>query len=460
MTRIENPPSWTKTVQDQKEQIFELLLNLDIRGFVARANDNYWHWEELKYRPLPPKIDLQTAWALVKISRIIQMKYMSLLSRDSKPFGYWLPDSILKELHFLDQNAARQILVDEPMMGAHDKDRYIISSLIEEAIASSILEGAATTRKKAKEMLREGRKPRTRGEMMVLNNYETMRQIKQHIGEPLSVALLCQLQESITKDTLEDPSASGRLRKASEEVLVVDPTDGTVLHTPPPADQLPDRLKTLCAFANESSEGTFIHPVIKAAILHFWLAYEHPFVDGNGRTARTLFYWWLLKAKYWLIEYLPISRIILRAPSKYKMAFLYAENDDEDLTYFIKYHLRAFHLSIEDMRKYIFTKQREVEAARTLLRRLPSLNHRQQELISHALHHPDSIYTIARHMSIHGIVYQTARADLLQLAKRGLLEKERRGRAYVFVAIDGLPKRLKIRLTENPQNGSSVHSKQ
>jgi Fic family protein len=355
-----------------------------------------------------------------------------------------LPDNVLRELHFIDQNATGQILIDEPTIGEPDKDRYIISSLMEEAIASSILEGAATTRKKAKEMLREGRKPQTRGELMIQNNYATMKKIKDRISEKLSIELLCELQESMTKGTLEDPSASGRLRKPDEIIQVIDVMDGTILHTPPPAEHLKERLKKLCDFANESLDVTFIHPVIKGIILHFWMAYEHPFVDGNGRTARAIFYWYLLKSKYWLIEYLPISRIILKAPSKYKMAFIYSEKDQDDITYFIMFNLRAFHLSIEDLRKYVSKKQRELKEAGKLVRRLPGLNHRQQEVVNHAIHHPDSVYTILSHMTIHGIVYQTARADLLELVKRDILVKEREGRLFVFYSTQNLPRILKL----------------
>ena len=75
-----------------------------------------------------------------------------------------------------------------------------------------------------------------------------------------------------------------------------------ILHEPPSADQLPKRVETMCAFANEQLKSGFIHPVIRSILLHFWLAYDHPFVDGNGRTARALFYWSMLRHKYWLFE--------------------------------------------------------------------------------------------------------------------------------------------------------------
>ncbi len=444
MKSLEEAPNWKSSLINKAEQFMEALQQAEVKTFVKRVNEKYLFWDDAKYKSRPQNIDSTMAWGLVKMSRISQVNPISLQSIEGKSFGYWLPDTVLKELHFIDQNATGQILVDEPTMGEPDKDRYIISSLMEEAIASSILEGAATTRKKAKEMLREGRKPVTVGELMIQNNYATMRKIKDYMSEKLSIELLCEIQDSMTKGTLEDPSASGRLRKPEESIHVVDVGDGTVLHTPPAAGDLKRRLQKLCDFANEASESTFIHPVIKGIILHFWLAYEHPFVDGNGRTARAIFYWYLLKNKYWLIEYLPISRIIIKAPAKYKMAFLYSEKDDEDITYFIMFNLRAFHLSIEDLRKYVSKKQQELREASKLVRRIQGLNHRQQELINHAIHHSDSAYTIRHHMSIHGIVYQTARADLLQLFNKGLLIKERDGRNFAFYPVENLSKKLKI----------------
>ena len=112
-----------------------------------------------------------------------------------------------------------------------------------------------------------------------------------------------------------------------------------IFHDPPPAEQLDERMAAMCDFANGKIPNHFIHPVVRAIILHFWLAYDHPFVDGNGRTARALFYWLMLRNNYWLFEFISISQIIRKAPIKYGRAFLYTETDDNDLTYFILYHL-------------------------------------------------------------------------------------------------------------------------
>lgn len=442
MKTLEVAPNWAESFKDP--DFFKHYSDPEVIRYVSRMNDDYYYWSDLKRRPLPENISLLMAWGLVKLSRNSQMRFLDFISNNGKRFSYWLPDGILKELHHIDQNAAGQILIDQPFRGS-DREKYIISSLMEEAIASSILEGAATTRKKAKEMLREGRKPRSRGEQMIHNNYGTMKQIKENGNRELSIEFLCELQRSITEDTLEEPSASGRLRNPDEPIHVVDLTHGTVLHVPPPAEELKERLKKLCDFANQSTEQYFVHPVIKASILHFWLAYEHPFVDGNGRTARAIFYWYLLKNNYWLAEYLPISRIILKAPAKYKMAFLFAENDDEDITYFIKFQTRAFRLSIEDLKKYVGKKQEEMNETTKLLRRLPGLNHRQQGLISHAIRHSGAYYTIQKQMSTYGVVYQTARTDLLELVKRGLFTKARVGHSFFFVPQTDLEQKLRPR---------------
>ncbi len=137
---------------------------------------------------------------------------------------------------------------------------------------------------------------------------------------------MLELHRILTEGTLDDPTAAGRLQRPDEErIAVVDATDGSLIHTPPPATELPARLQALCDFANqgEDESDSFIHPVVRAILLHFFLAYDHPFEDGNGRTARALFYWAMRTNGYWLAEYLSISRILREAPAQYSRAFLF-----------------------------------------------------------------------------------------------------------------------------------------
>jgi Fic family protein len=293
-------------------------------------------------------------------------------------------------------------------------------------------------------MLREGRPPKNKAEKMILNNYHTIRRIKTFLHQPLSVDILNELHRSLTEGTLDDPAAAGRFRSGDEQVYVIDESDGRTLHVPPPAGELPERMERFLAFANDKENEPFIHPVIRAILLHFWLAYEHPYVDGNGRTARAVFYWYMLSHNYWLFEYSSISRIILKSVRQYARAFLYTESDGRDITYFIVYHLKAMHLALEELHHYLARKQSEMQKAIAMLRNVPNLNYRQIALLQHAVNHAGAVYTIESQKNSHNVVRATARADLFDLIERGYLIKRKLTRRYSFEAVPDVVRKLDL----------------
>jgi Fic family protein len=311
-----------------------------------------------------------------------------------------------------------------------------------EAITSSQLEGAVTTREVAKELIRSGRSPRDRSEKMIVNNFLTMQEISKLRDKPLSPELVLNIHRLVTDRALDNPDAAGRLRREGETVTVEDET-GEVFHNPPSPAELPERMEAMCAFANDGSSGFFIHPAVRAILLHFWLAYDHPFIDGNGRTARALFYWAMLHHGYWVFEFISISDILQRSPTSYYRAFLYTETDDNDATYFLVHQADVIRQAIEQLHAHIDRKTKELEQSQLLMRNWDNLNHRKVALLSHALRHPGRSYTFEGHQRSHGTVYQTARRDLLDLEQSGLLLKRKRGHAMVFSAPPDLNERLK-----------------
>ena len=276
---------------------------------------------------------------------------------------------------------------------------------------------------------------------MILNNYFTMERIGELRRELLSREILLELHRRVTEGALDDPTAAGRLRRDDEYRVVGDDT-GEVFHKPPPASVLDARMAAMVDFANGHDAQGFIHPAIRAIILHFWLAYDHPFVDGNGRTARALLYWSMLHHGYWLFEYVSISQVIIRGPVAYGEAFLHTETDHNDLTYFILYNLSVFKRSIDDLHSFIDNRGKELRELDQRLRGTVGLNHRQRELIRHALRHPGFAYTIEAHRASHGVVPMTARTDLLDLESRGLLRKRKVGRAWIFTPVEDLERLL------------------
>ena len=439
MRKPEIPPSFRELVEnfpktERLSEIFQAVPGPAIDG-------HYFHWEELKYRKPPEGLTKNNWWFGLKMRRQTGNKTIPLTDTAGNNFRFSVPDLVADLLHQIDRGGGTFVEIPEQITNAEQRDRYVVRSLMEEAITSSQLEGAATTREVAKKMLAENRKPRDRSERMIFNNYVTMRRIMEMKNKPLTPEMVFQIHRQISEDALDIPDGAGRFRRANEEINVSD-IEGTVFHTPPPAAELPARLEAMCDFANGKTPDFFVHPVIRGIILHFWLAYDHPFVDGNGRTSRALFYWQMLHSKYWLFEYISISQFLRKAPVQYGTAFLHTETDENDLTYFIIHQAEIIRRALKDLHDYVARKSSETRACLDALQKHPELNHRQQSLISHAVRHPGFVYTIAGHGARQSVVYQTARTDLLNLAKLKLLEQRKAGRALVFVA----PKDVEFRL--------------
>lgn len=402
----------------------------------------YRHWDTFRQLPLPPGVSAEEHWFQVKLARRALYQTIELRDPAGQPFRYALVNPVLELLHAIDRDASGTIQIAEQVTNPASRDRYLVSSLVEEAITSSQLEGAGTTREVARAMLREGRPPHDRGERMIANNFAAMQWLLEAKGAPLTPQVVFALQRTLTEGTLDDPSAAGRFRRDDEDIVIGDEA-GQVLHRPPPASELSARLERMCAFANGAEgPGGFVHPVVRSILLHFWLAYDHPFVDGNGRTARALFYWCMARNGYWLCEYVSISRILRQARGQYLRSYLYTETDENDTTYFLLDQLRVLRRGIDELHAWLARKAKEQRRAESLARNVAALrgtlNERQLALLGHALRHPDATYTLESHRRSHAVSYQTARTDLLALAQARLLEQHKRGKAFIFTVPDDL----------------------
>lgn len=390
-----------------------------------------------------------------KFRREAAARHLPGKGSDRRPFWFVSTDHIQDWQHRFERQTGSLDITPQAINTDVNRQSYLMSALLEEAFTSSVLEGAVATREQAQEMVRSGRPPRDRSEQMILNNYSTMRCLREWKDEPFSPDLLLRIHRSITENALDKPDAVGRLRRPDETIAVEDDIDGTIYFKPPPAESLPERMVIFTAFANEKTPDYYLHPVLRAIILHFWLAYEHPFVDGNGRTARALFYWSMLRAKYPQFEYISISHFINKARVEYAKTYLQVETDENDLTYFINFHLRIIDQAMRKLLEHIQKKQVELEETESRLRRLSEFNHRQQALLIHALKNPKFRYTIQGHQKSHGVVYQTARTDLLSLVRAKLFVQHRQrarprqfaraafaGKAFVFTPAPDLAEKL------------------
>lgn len=444
MKKPENIPDFHTTffkALDAKKISYDILVsNNKLDDYKGR----YSHWEKIKYYTPPESLTSEEWWAGIKFLRKAISKNLPFLDKDSYPFTFATPDCVNSLLHKIDQSAAGSISTQSPITNPHTKQFYLVNSIVNEAIHSSLLEGAATTIPVAKDMILKKRKPKDEHERMILNNYNAMRFIQTKTNVELTANLILELHSIICDGTLDDNSFAGKFR--IEDVSVVENFNQEVLHYAPDASELEQRIIALCQFANSDDPDVFIHPVIKAILLHFMLAYDHPFLDGNGRTARALFYWYMVKQGYWMMEFISISGIIYEAPVKYGEAFLFTESDENDTTYFIMHQLNVITKAIKRLSEYLEEKMRGIESAEALLSNINlknKLNFRQLYIIRHALKHPNEVYEFKAHQSLHNISYQTARNDLLVMSDElKLLTKVKAGKSFVFLAPSNLSERL------------------
>ncbi|MBP1910116.1 Fic family protein [Methanolobus bombayensis] len=420
---------------EERNEAMKYFHDSEVIKFVVDYNRRYLHWEEVKNRKKKIPIKPLYLWYLMKFFRTIESPL--IVNFGPYSFSYTILEDFQEKLHILDKGAAGNLSSTIDAI-SDTRDKYILNSLMEEAIASSQIEGATPSRRVAKEMLRQKRKPTNKDEKMILNNYNTMRYVLEIKNEEMTPELLLKIQKMMTEDTLENPDDEGVYRD-NDDIRVFD-NDGEVLHIPPKKEEISALINELCNFANEDSK-TFIHPVIKGIFLHYLLNYIHPFNDGNGRTGRSLFYWYVLKNDYWLFEYMSVSRLIYKKRRQYKLAYQYSESDffwDKekeigDLTYFIKFNLTAIIESLHEIQNYLDKKQKEQYQALKGIKESDKLNIRQRDIMKQFIKYPQKTLTIKEVMNTQGVSYATARSDLFNLEEIGHLQKQKLGKEFVFI---------------------------
>lgn len=410
---IEKAPSIS-----QEDLLAAMLLtpNDKVQEVVNKVNETFEYWDTIKYKRCPEGCTPQQLWTYVKAARVKSM--MSVWGKYG--ITLTLTNQMQRMCHEIDMNWGGSWGTDS-IIGDENKEQYLVGSLMEEAIYSSQMEGAATTRKVAKEMLRKKMTPKDKSQQMIANNYQTIQFIVSHKDALLTPELLLQIHQLMTEHTMQNPQEAGCFRSNNDVVVENGITHETV-HIPPTYEEIPNFVEDLCRFFNEQDAPQFIHPIIRGIIIHFMVAYVHPFADGNGRTARALFYWYMLKQGYWLTEYLSISRVIAKSKKSYEKAFLYTEVDGMDMGYFVAYNMRVLQQSFKQLQDYIKRKQEEKRAANSFLR-IGNINARQAQIIKMFADDSNLVVTIADLQAKFLVSPTTAKADVVGLMNMGLLSE-------------------------------------
>ena len=400
-----------------QENLLKLKEAPENQYFFNKIESEYLHWDKVKYLGFK-KNDINL-WKEIKLIRKLISKKFVLNTKHPISLEYGVNDFLQQKLHYLDFNFGAGIQ-KEQLLSDLDKHQYLSNALMEESIFSSMIEGATTTRVKAKDMLRKGKKPNNKSEQMILNNYKTIQYISENKSEEITIHKLFEIHKLVTENTLEEENCG--VFRNTNEVLVMNQITGEIVHTPPSFKELEELMQSFCDFFNNNPKEEFIHPIVKASILHFLIGYIHPFVDGNGRTARALFYWYLLKNGYWLTEYLSISRVILKTKTQYEKAYIYSEIDEMNVSYFIHYQVKVLTQAFEDLKDYLSKKKKEENKLNKYLK-VSNINERQAQILYWIEDDANRYFSVKEIENIFSVTNQTARTDIEELVDQDFLKK-------------------------------------
>lgn len=363
--------------------------------------------------------NVSIAWTLTRRARDSAIQRIHYRNEAGDQAGFVLTSDIMSVCELVDKHATR-LALKELTARLRGAGKELTALSMEEPITSSQLEGANTTTLVARDMLESGRAPRTEDEHMIAGNARLMTEIPELIQEPLTPDLIRRFHAIGMGGINDEKYRPGEFRD-TDDVVIAD-YDGNIAHQPPAAIDLQARLQMVCDFINDTE--SYVHPLVKASVLHFMIAHEHPFRDGNGRTSRGLFYWYMLKSKYDVFKYVSISQLLHAAPAKYAHSYQYTETDGMDLTYYLEYQASIIRRAMTRLLQHVddlAARSARIDHFLYKSGSLSRLNGRQVTLLNIILAEPGRKYSAAGVAEALGVSDNTARNDLRTLARENLL---------------------------------------
>ena len=378
--------------------------------------ENYFPRNEIVYR-LPLSLPIAEFWPEMLRHRRGQAVDLPLRTAGGENFWY-VPTGKLLQAGDALARAVRYENADKLSPRVQEE------GMIDEAFYSSAIEGAYSTRAKARELIQSGKKPKTKDERIIVNNYEALRFVLAHLDSPVNEAVTLEIARILTEGTLEEGTKPG-WRDGAVQVIS---GRQEVVYVAPNANQIRPMLEDLFSFLALDD----VHPVVKACAAHIYFVTIHPLFDGNGRTARALAYMILLQAGFDFFRQIPISGLLSQERAKYYKAIRAAQDpaNGNDFTYFMEYYAEMLLRSISGINARMNEKMRlerlrreaaALAAADRLCAGMEWLYERDVESI-----------TTDKWKDKFRVSFETARKDLLWLSEHGCLSARTSGHKKFF----------------------------
>lgn len=371
-----------------------------------------------KMELLDKKLAKQLAETII-VERKLVSRTLPLKDKEGKALWYCLTPEIEEYLHKIDKefSGILQSLIEQEF-----EYSLLSESIFEEAFFSSKIEGTKTSYVRAKELIDQDMPAVDNSEKMVKNNLLAMEYIVDNLHKDFDIKMILEIHRIVTLDAMAPGYEAfvGRFRDGDVQLKTL--TKKTV-YEPPHHGVIQSLMEDLIKWMNDDSQ--FLHPVLKASIFHFYFAYIHPFFDGNGRTARALFYFYLLKSGYNEMKFLSISNIINKSNKLYAQSFKDVEDNDSDLTYFLIFSTKVIFEAYEALKAKLYAQLKWVLIKKRIqLKDLP-LNRRQMKLMKHFCSQRYEELSVRMIQNTYKVDYEETTEDLDQLVEWGFLEKSK-----------------------------------
>jgi Fic family protein len=313
------------------------------------------------------------------------------------------------------------------------KDDWLVDmqkkALILESHHSTHIEGTALSLEQAKNIL-EGKKVKgvnRDDEKELLNYKKAMDFISKYLGkdDPISEGIVRELHKIIVKSVRGENADPGNYRKIQN--YVVNSRTREVVYTPPAPLEVPHLMREFTEWINKARD---VSPILVAGIVQFQFVHIHPFIDGNGRTARLLSTLILYKTGYDFKRLFTISEYYDKDRPVYYQAIQSVRDNNMDMTAWLSYFVEGLRSQMEEINE----KGKKIIISEKIVKTLVqySLNLRQEKIVRYLVVNEQINNEQCQRLC--GSIRRTATRDLASLVKKGLLLKkgELKGTHYIL----------------------------
>ena len=290
-------------------------------------------------------------------------------------------------------------------------------ALILESHHSTHIEGTALSLEQAKSIL-EGKKVRgvSRDDEKELLNYKkAMDFISKYLGkdDPVSEGIVRELHKILVRGVRGENADPGNYRKIQN--YVVNSRTREVIYTPPGALDVPHLMREFVEWINKAED---VSPILVAGIAQFQFVYIHPFIDGNGRTARLLSTLILYKTGYDFKRLFTISEYYDKDRPAYYQAIQTVRKNNMDMTTWLEYFvdgLRSQMAEIQAKGEQLIKQDSQIQKIKKI-----GLNKRQEKAVKHLI--IKGTLSVNEYQSVASCIRRTAQRDLKELVEKKVIK--------------------------------------